>query len=117
MRVVRSLNRINRTGVESDYDYRCQLVMGGMPQSHKKMWIATFTFEDVPHPVVVPMAIRPFERTCVLIGRAVAGDLRITVEMSSVDADTLCVSCWMVREDGTLTHMVNGELCRRSRGD
>lgn len=112
-RVVRSLNKVNHTGVDSDYDYHCQLTMGALPHSSKKLWIATFTFEDVPHSVVVPMAVRPFERTCVLFGRAVAGDLRITAEISSVDEDTLHLSCWMVREDGTLTHATSGELHRR----
>lgn len=114
-RVVRSLNQANRTNIDSDYDYHCRLTMGVMPHSNKKVWIATFAFDDIPHPVVVPMTVRPFERTCVLVGRAAAGDLRITAEMSSVDEDTLHISCWMVREDGTLTHVTSGELHRRAR--
>jgi hypothetical protein len=114
VRIVRSLNQANHTGVDCEYNYRCQLTVSGMPQSNRKVWIGTFVFPDVHHPMIVPMVVRPFERTCVLFGRAVAGDMRITVELSSIDEDTIHLSCWMVHENGTQTHAIDGELHRQA---
>lgn len=114
-RVVRSLNRTNHTETDCDYDYQCRISIAPMAYTNKRMWIATFMLEDLSHPVAVPLVVRPFERTCVLFGRAVAGDLRITTEISSIDEDTMRLTCWVTREDGMVTWSIDGDVCRRTQ--